>query len=257
MENDAGVVHSADSLEPSNPVGSPSSPGIPLQGLAINRPEASDVSELHVQGVPNPLKRHAVDTGGGTNQKVSYKRSYGPKDRGSHLNTNVPVMIPSSSPTGHLTTLHKIRQRFGGRLKKKSANVLDASKERGMSGTDPSHSRPVAHTSSNLHGGPGDFGFRFPNDSFPADISEDDSEYTTDEESMSELLLQPQTRLITAEQLDSEVGGIYRGLCMVEEKAIEVDREQRLRPSHVALQIEQYQSKSFVPGTLSPDVEIS
>lgn len=40
------------------------------------------------------------------------------------------------------------------------------------------------------------------------------------------MLLQPETRPITQEQLVNEVKGIYAGLVMVEKKCVEVDQQQ-------------------------------
>jgi len=42
----------------------------------------------------------------------------------------------------------------------------------------------------------------------------------------STILLQPETRLITQEQLVNEVKGIYAGLVMVEKKYVEIDQQQ-------------------------------
>jgi hypothetical protein len=40
------------------------------------------------------------------------------------------------------------------------------------------------------------------------------------------MLLQPETRPITQEQLINEVKGIYAGLVMVEKKCVEIDQQQ-------------------------------
>ncbi|MCJ1473953.1 hypothetical protein MMC13_002609 [Lambiella insularis] len=56
----------------------------------------------------------------------------------------------------------------------------------------------------------------------------DDPEYDTNFEAEPELLLQPETRPISHDQLVVEVKGIYAGLVMVEAKCIDVDDKQSL-----------------------------
>jgi hypothetical protein len=45
------------------------------------------------------------------------------------------------------------------------------------------------------------------------------------------MLLQPEARPITQDQLVNEVMGIYAGLVMVEKKCVEIDQQQRLQAS--------------------------
>ncbi|KAK6355278.1 hypothetical protein TWF696_004390 [Orbilia brochopaga] len=70
------------------------------------------------------------------------------------------------------------------------------------------------------------------NESTKVEIGNDPSENitnTSEEDQPCELVLQPETRPISQEQLIAEVKGIYAGLVMVEAKCIEVDR--KLKPA--------------------------
>lgn len=61
----------------------------------------------------------------------------------------------------------------------------------------------------------------------PVEISTDQTDMSEDDEE-PELLLQPETRPISHEQLVHEVKGIYAGLVMVETKCIDVDEKQNI-----------------------------
>ncbi|KAJ5562589.1 DNA/RNA-binding domain E.t1.c1-type [Penicillium sp. DV-2018c] len=58
------------------------------------------------------------------------------------------------------------------------------------------------------------------------DMEMADTNVLAGEEKLPEMFKQPPTHPITEEQLVNEVRGIYRGLTMVEQKCIEIDREQ-------------------------------
>ena len=60
--------------------------------------------------------------------------------------------------------------------------------------------------------------------------------FNASSENDSEILLQPETRPITQEQLVNEVKGIYAGLVMVEKKCVEIDQQQGMIAPRLGLQ---------------------